>query len=359
MKTSDFDYILPQDLIAQTPIEPRDHSRLLLLSRETGEMDHRRFYELNDLLKPGDILVCNDSRVLAARLFVRKGDTGGKAEILLIRHLNNNTWEVLAKPGRRLYPGVKFEIVEGRGTQGRVDRTHKVTGEVLDRTESGGRIVRFSDGSSLEEHGVVPLPPYIHTPLNDPERYQTVYARSKGSAAAPTAGLHFTDQLINTLQNRGIEFVFGSLHVGLDTFRPVSEEDPRDHKMHSEYCVLAPEAADYLNKAKAEGRRVIAVGTTSVRILETAAFRGGDGQSNAACQAGIFAPFSGWTDIFITPGHEFRGVDALITNFHFPRSTLLMLVSAFAGKNLIDRAYQEAVSERYRFFSFGDAMLIS
>jgi len=339
MKTSDFDYKLPLEQIAQTAIEPRDHSRLMVLSRKDGNMEHRHFYEVGDYLRSGDILVCNDSRVIPARLLGRKVDGGAKVELLLLRRLERGVWETLARPGRRLKAGTKVELGEGS----------IIEAQVIEKKETGTVIVTFPDEEALEKAGAVPLPPYIHTPLNNPERYQTVYAQEKGSVAAPTAGLHFTPELMDRLQGKGVRFVFVTLHLSLDSFRPVQVDDPAEHVIHKEYGELTPEVARELNQAKAEGKRVICVGTSAVRMLEHAARGNEDGVK----------PFTGWVDLFIRPGHRFKMVDALITNFHLPRSTLLMLVSAFAGRELILRAYNEAMKLGYRFYSFGDAMLIS
>jgi len=338
MKTSDFDYKLPLGQIAQTAIEPRDHSRLMVLSRKDGNMEHRYFYEVGDYLRSGDILVCNDSRVIPARLLGRKVDGGAKVELLLLRRLERGVWETLARPGRRLKAGTKLELGEGS----------IIEAQVIEKKETGTVIVTFPDEEALEKAGAVPLPPYIHTPLNNPERYQTVYAQEKGSVAAPTAGLHFTPELMNRLQGKGVRFVFVTLHLSLDSFRPVQVDDPAEHVIHKEYGELTPEVARELNQAKAEGKRVVCVGTSAVRMLEHAARGNEDGVK----------PFTGWVDLFIRPGHRFKLVDALITNFHLPRSTLLMLVSAFAGRELILRAYREAMGLGYRFYSFGDAMLI-
>jgi len=386
VKTSDFDYQLPEELIAQTPIEPRDASRLMVLDRARGTIEHRIFRDIVEYLRPGDVLVCNQSRVIPARLFGRKVPTGGKVELLLLTKRGNNTWEALVKPGRRVKVGTRIEIgAKVYGIRGDspipyplspIPRSPSpVIGEVIGRTEAGGRLIRFSPPIEpfLSELGAVPLPPYIHEPLRDPERYQTVYARVEGSVAAPTAGLHFTPELMRKIEAKGAKFVFVILHVGLDTFRPVREENVEDHKMHREYCELSPEVARQLNRARAEGGRIIAVGTTSVRVLETAARAGkretgklGTGrlvdqepsQFTNSQSTNLLVPFSGWTDLFIYPGYQFRAVDALITNFHLPRSTLLMLVSAFAGRDFIMRAYQEAIRKGYRFYSFGDAMFI-
>ncbi len=338
MKTSDFDYELPLERIAQTAVEPRDHSRLMVLSRKDGDMEHRHFYEVGDYLRSGDVLVCNDSRVIPARLLGRKVGGGAKVELLLLRRLELGVWEALARPGRRLKVGTRVELGEGP----------VIEAQVIEKKETGTVVVSFPDEEALEKAGAVPLPPYIHTPLTNPERYQTVYAQEKGSVAAPTAGLHFTPELMDKLQGKGVRFVFVTLHLGLDSFRPVQVDDPGEHVIHKEYGELTPEVARELNQAKAEGRRVICVGTSAVRMLEHAA-RGDEG--------GV-KPFTGWVDLFIWPGHRFQMVDALITNFHLPRSTLLMLVSAFAGRELILQAYLEAMNLNYRFYSFGDAMLI-
>ncbi len=340
LKTSDFDYHLPKELIAQTPIEPRDASRLLVLDRAGGSIQHRRFNELGAFLNAGDLLVFNDSRVIPARLFARRPATGGKVELLLLRRLRPGVWQALARPARRLRPGSRLEI--DRDDAG-------CEAQIVARDDAGSVTIRFSDEGVIERRGQTPLPPYITEPLADPERYQTVYARERGSAAAPTAGLHFTPELLAGLSERGIGAAFVTLHVGLDTFRPVDEDDPAQHRIHGEYALLPDDAAQRINETRARGGRVVAVGTTSVRVLETAA---------QALTEGTVAPYAGWTDLFILPGHRFRAVDAIVTNFHLPRSTLLMLVSAFAGREVTLRAYAEAVAEHYRFYSFGDAMLI-
>jgi S-adenosylmethionine:tRNA ribosyltransferase-isomerase len=351
LRSSDFDYGLPPELIAQTPVEPRDASRLLVLHRATGRIEHRLFRDISAYLRPGDLLVANESRVIPARLFGHKVPTGGKVEMLLISRRPDGTWEVLLKPGRRVKPGTRVALHAGPGAES--DTREPVSAEVVDITPAGGRVVAFSAPIEglLEQLGVIPLPPYIHTALHDPERYQTVYSRVKGSVAAPTAGLHFTPELVQHLQQDGVEFAFVTLHISMDTFRPVQEEDVSAHHMYSEYCELPAQTAQVINRARAERRRVIAVGTTSVRVLETAGRRlENEGDS--------LLPFAGPTDLFIYPGFRFRVVDAMITNFHLPRSTLLMLVAAFAGQDLVDRGYREAIRERYRFYSFGDAMLI-
>jgi S-adenosylmethionine:tRNA ribosyltransferase-isomerase len=345
LRTSDFDYSLPPELIAQTPAEPRDQSRLMVLHRSDGSIEHHRFSEIIDFLQPTDVLVLNDTRVIPARLKAQKG-SGGKVEILLLRRLEPGLWEALVKPSKRIAVGDKVELVSTQpGAEGKTTFV-----EVLERKEEGVRIVRFADETLVEALGQIPLPPYIHDYHGDRERYQTVYSREKGSVAAPTAGLHFTPGLLSQIREMGIELVFVTLHVGLDTFRPIREEDPREHQIHHEFGVLTPEAAERLARARSEGRRIICVGTTAVRLVEQAAL----------ASEGIegVKPFQGWVDLFILPGHRFRLVDVMITNFHLPRSTLLMLVSAFAGKDLISRAYREAIRERYRFYSFGDAMLI-
>ncbi len=362
MKTSDFDYDLPPHLIAQTPIEPRDASRLMVISRARGMIEHRLFRDLVEYLQPGDVLVCNDSRVIPARLYGRKEPSGGKVELLLVAKRSEDSWEALVR-GRRVRVGTRIKL--------HAAEQPPVYGEVRAETESGGRLIAFSTPLEplLNDLGVVPLPPYIHEPLAEPERYQTVYARVNGSVAAPTAGLHFTPQLMEEIEARGVEFAFVTLSISLDTFRPVRTEKVEEHPMHSEYCCLSPMVADRLNRAKREGRRLVAVGTTSVRVLETAARVGNRDKGIGSRDEGIgsrndgedepLSPYSGWTDLFIYPDFRFRVVDALLTNFHLPRSTLLMLVAAFAGKELIDRAYRAAIEQGYRFYSFGDCMLLS
>ena len=338
MKTADFDYTLPPERIAQTPVEPRDASRLLVLQRLSGEVEHGLFRQIGRYLDPGDLLVINETRVIPARLFARKVPTGGQVEILLLRKVGDCAWEAWLG-GKALLPG-RMLLVEN-GPQAEVTA-------VLD---GAGRQVRFSEPIEpyLAQAGHMPLPPYIHETLADPERYQTVYARWLGSAAAPTAGLHFTTELIAGLKAQGIEFTTVTLHVGLDTFAPVTEEDPHDHKIHTEWCQVTPQAAAAIQKTREQEGRIVAVGTTSVRTLESAARQTG---------VKVIAPFEGPTDLFILPGFEFRVVDALITNFHLPQSTLLMLVSAFASREQILRTYKLAIQENYRFYSFGDAMLI-
>lgn len=340
MKTSDFDYHLPPELIAQVPLEPRDQSQIMVLERRRGSIEHRRFADLVDYLKAGDVLVCNDSRVIPARLKGKKADSGGKVELLLLRQLDNAVWEVLLKPAKRVAVGTKLEIG---------DSESKVWAEITGEGEGGIKVIRFPEEIRLPKLGKIPLPPYIRTPLADEERYQTVYARVPGSVAAPTAGLHFTPRLLERIERKGIELLFVTLHVGLDTFRPVREEDPLKHLIHKEYGIVTKEVASRLAQARGEGRRIICVGTTTVRIIEGAA---------QASQKSLLEPFEGGVSLFILPGYQFRMVDALITNFHLPRSTLLMLVAAFAGKDFIINAYEEAIARKYRFYSFGDAMLI-
>ena len=356
MRTAEFDYQLPPELIAQTPIEPRDASRLMVVNRHTGEIAHRRFYDLPDYLEPGDLMVHNESRVIPARLFARK-PTGGQIEILLLRQRAPNTWHALVK-GKRVRVGLRLALLDGPAGE-----PIGAQAEVVEEGERGERVLAFDQPALTlaERAGVTPLPPYIHTPLQDAERYQTVYARVPGSAASSTAGLHFTPELLLQLREMGVRSTFVTLHIGLDTFRPVGEEQIEEHAMHTEYCSLTPEVAKQVNQTRLEGHHVVAVGTTSVRTLETAALAavGADGEScDASCPWRQVAAFEGDTDLFIYPGFRFRAVDRLITNFHLPRSTLLMLVAAFAGKELLDRAYAEAIAERYRFYSFGDVMLI-
>ncbi len=339
MKTHDFWYDLPEELIAQTPLQQRDSSRLLFMDRVTGEVSHRHFYDIVDYLKPGDCLVMNDSRVLPARLLGHR-PTGGAVEVLLLRDLGDKKWECLCKPGRKMQVG--NEVIFGDG---------ELTATVAEVCDDGNRIVEFHyEGiflEVLERLGKMPLPPYIKEELQDQERYQTVYSREVGSAAAPTAGLHFTNELLDRIRAKGVKTAFVTLHVGLGTFRPVKAEEISDHHMHSELCMISRETADILNQTKAEGGRVICVGTTSCRTLES-----------LVNEDGTFEPKSKWTEIFIYPGYTFKAMDGLITNFHLPESTLVMLVSAFAGREHVLAAYEEAVKERYRFFSFGDAMFI-
>ena len=344
MKTDDFSYYLPQELIAQSPIEPRDKSRLMLVNRSKGSIKHNLLSNLGDYLQKGDVLVFNDSRVIAARLEGNKVDTGGKVEILLLRHNDNGEWEVLVKPGKRIGIGSRIEI-----TRYSASESHKsMISEVTAVKDDGIKLMRFSGEEEILALGSIPLPPYIKTPLSEPDRYQTVYAAEPGSAAAPTAGLHFTHDLITSLRKKGIECLFTTLHIGLDTFRPVKEEDPQRHPIHKEYALIGEETACKLNLAKEEARRIICVGTTTVRLLEYA----------VQMQSGQIKPFRGWVDLFILPGYQFRIVDGLLTNFHLPRSTLLMLVTAFSGQELIKVAYRKAIKEKYRFYSFGDCMLI-
>lgn len=340
MKTSDFYYDLPKELIAQTPIEKRDGSRLLTLNRETGQTEHHHFYELPQFLTPKDCLILNDSRVLPARLLGQRVPGGGACEILLLIDRGENVWECLVRPGKKLRPGAKVRFGNG-----------ELTAEIVEEVEGGNRLARFFyEGiflEVLERLGKMPLPPYIKEELEDQERYQTVYSRVLGSAAAPTAGLHFTEELLEKIRGQGVGIGYVTLHVGLGTFRPVKEDEIENHEMHSEYCVISQETADLINRTKAAGGRVICVGTTSCRTLES--WGGEDGTIRAS---------AGWTDIYIYPGYRFKIMDGLITNFHLPESTLIMLVSAFAGRERVLAAYEEAVRERYRFFSFGDAMLI-
>jgi len=339
MKTSDFWYALPESLIAQTPLEKRDSSRLLVMDRKTGQIAHKHFYDIIDYLKPGDCLVMNDSRVLPARLLGHR-PSGGAVEVLLLRDLGNKRWECLCKPGRKMNPG--NEAIFGDG---------ELKARVVDVLEGGNRVVEFEyEGiflEVLERLGKMPLPPYIKEELHSQERYQTVYSREVGSAAAPTAGLHFTNELLQEIRSRGVQTAFVTLHVGLGTFRPVKAEHILEHHMHSELCMLSEETARILNEAKKAGGRIICVGTTSCRTLES-----------LAREDGTFEAASRWTDIFIYPGYSFKAMDGLITNFHLPESTLVMLVSAFAGRENVLRAYEKAVEMSYRFFSFGDAMAI-
>ena len=340
MKTSDFYYDLPESLIAQEPLSKRDESRLMVLDKVSGAIEHKHFYDIIDMIDPGDALILNDTRVLPARLYGEKEGTGGAIEFLLLNKHSLDTWEVILKPGRRAKPGARF--VFGGG---------KLKAEILDIINEGNRLVRFEyDGvfeNVLDELGEMPLPPYITKKLEDKDRYQTVFAKHNGSAAAPTAGLHFTPELIDMLKKKGVNIGYVTLHVGLGTFRPVKADEITDHKMHSEFYVLPDETAELINRTKSEGGRVISVGTTATRTLETA------GQNGLPLSAS-----SGWTDIFIYPGKDFNVIDALITNFHLPESTLIMLVSALAGRDNVLNAYHEAVNEKYRFFSFGDAMFI-
>lgn len=349
MRMADFDYELPPEAIAQEPVEPRDASRLLVLHRDQGRLEHRIFRELPQYLRAGDVLVVNESRVRPARLVGEKEGTGGVVELLLLRPDPDGVWECLARPGRRLRPGVRVVFGGGRlRAEILVSPPGGPAGVCRVRLEHQGSLDQV-----LEELGRLPLPPYIHRELADPERYQTVYARETGSAAAPTAGLHFTPELLERVRALGVQVVPVVLHVGLDTFRPVTEEEAEAHPMHREYYAIPPETAQAVNGARAQGGRVVAVGTTSVRALESAALRAEEAGTGQRIWAG-----SGWTDLYIYPGYRFRAVDALVTNFHLPRSTLLLLVSALAGREAILEAYRVALAEGYRFYSFGDAMLI-
>ncbi|EKU17401.1 tRNA preQ1(34) S-adenosylmethionine ribosyltransferase-isomerase QueA [Streptococcus intermedius] len=341
MNTADFDFHLPEELIAQTPLEKRDASRLLIVNHKTGQMEDTHFDAIIDQLHPGDALVMNDTRVLPARLHGEKIETGGHVELLLLKNTEGDDWEVLAKPAKRLKVGAQISFGDGR-----------LTATILEELKHGGRIVRFHYQGIflevLESLGEMPLPPYIHKKLKDRERYQTVYAKENGSAAAPTAGLHFTKELLAKIEAKGVKLVYLTLHVGLGTFRPVSVDNVDEHEMHSEFYTLSEEAAETLRQVKASGKRVIAVGTTSIRTLETIGSK-----FNGEIKAD-----SGWTNIFIKPGYDWKVVDAFSTNFHLPKSTLVMLVSAFIGRELVLSAYQHAIDEKYRFFSFGDAMFI-
>lgn len=341
MHTNDFDFDLPEELIAQTPLEKRDSSRVLIIDHQTKEMTDSHFDQIVDQLNPGDALVMNNTRVLPARLHGEKPDTHGHVELLLLKNTKEDQWEVLAKPAKRLKVGSKVSFGDGR-----------LTATVIEELDHGGRIVEFSYSGIflevLESLGEMPLPPYIHEKLEDSERYQTVYAKENGSAAAPTAGLHFTEALLKKIKDKGVHLVYLTLHVGLGTFRPVSVDSVDEHEMHSEFYHLSEEAAQTLRQVKANGGRLVAVGTTSIRTLETIGTKfDGDIQAD-----------SGWTNIFIKPGYQFKVVDAFSTNFHLPKSTLVMLVSAFAGREFVLEAYQHAVDEKYRFFSFGDAMFV-
>ena len=341
MKVSDFDYHLPPELIAQTPHEPRDHSRLMILNRIDGSIANRHFFNITEYLQPGDTLVFNDSCVIPARLSGVKVNSNTRVELLLLRRLDKDIWETLAKPGRRIGVGTEIKLKSGDSLTGQ-----EVMAEVIEQGEGGIRVVHFSDETMLEELGQTPLPPYINKHLSQPERYQTVYARIKGSVAAPTAGLHFTPHLLHEIQQKGVHFAFVTLHIGLDTFQPVRVADPRRHPIHTEYGQINAEVADLLNQSRKSDKRIIAVGTSTVRLIE------------AAAQSGMVKPFAGQVDLFILPGYQFRTIDVMVTNFHLPKSTLLMLVSAFAGRDLILKAYDEAMHFNYRFYSFGDAMLI-
>ena len=340
MKTSDFYFDLPQELIAQDPLEDRSSSRLLVLDKESGKTQHRIFRDIIEYLNPGDCLVVNNTKVIPARLYGSKIGTDAKIEVLLLKRRENNVWETLVKPGKKCRVGARISFGEGL-----------LIGEVIDVVDEGNRLIRFEYEGIFEEIldklGQMPLPPYIHHQLKDKNRYQTVYAKHDGSAAAPTAGLHFTPELLEEIKKKGVHIAHVTLHVGLGTFRPVKVEDVTDHHMHSEFYIVEPEQAELINRVKKEGGKIVAVGTTSCRTLES-----------ATDENGILKAGSGWTDIFIYPGYQFKMIDRLITNFHLPESTLMMLVSALAGKDKIMAAYEEAVKERYRFFSFGDAMFI-
>ncbi len=339
MKTEEFNYYLPEDLIAQHPLDNRAQSRLLILGRKDGSIEHKHFYDIVDYLQKGDVLVLNDTKVIPARIFGHRENKEENIEILLLKQKEDDIWECLTKPGKKTKVGSEVIISD------------KLKAEVVSVSEDGSRFIKFHyDGifnEILDELGEMPLPPYIKAKLEDKDRYQTVYSKKQGSAAAPTAGLHFTEKLLEEIKDMGVEIAYLTLHIGLGTFRPVKVEDVENHHMHSEYYTVSKETVDTVNKAKSEGRRVIAVGTTSVRTLES-----------IADYRGFISEKSGWTDIFIYPGYNFKCVDGLITNFHLPESTLFMLVSAFATKEIIFRAYEEAIREKYRFFSFGDAMFI-
>lgn len=340
MKLSDYDYHLPEELIAQDPLSVRSESRLMVLDKNTGDIEHKHFYDIKDYLKPGDCLVLNNTRVIPARLIGEKEDTHGKVEVLLLKRKSDDTWETLVKPGKKARPGARISFGNGL-----------LVGEVMDIVEEGDRIIKFHyDGifeEILDQLGQMPLPPYITHKLKDRNRYQTVYAKYDGSAAAPTAGLHFTKELLQEIRDMGVNIAEVTLHVGLGTFRPVKEDNILDHHMHSEYYQISKEAADLINETRANGGRIISVGTTSTRTLES-----------AAAEDGTLRECSGWTEIFIYPGYKFKAIDGLITNFHLPESTLIMLVSALAGREHVLHAYEEAVEAKYRFFSFGDAMFI-
>ncbi len=341
MKVTDFDYDLPEELIAQDPLEKRSNSRLMVIDKNTGEISHQHFYDIKNYLKAGDCLVINNTRVIPARLYGARVGSGGKVEILLLKRKSDNVWECLVKPGKKARPGMEISFGDGL-----------LLGKITDIVDEGNRLIEFSYEGIFEEIldklGEMPLPPYITHRLEDRDRYQTVYAKYDGSAAAPTAGLHFTPELLSEIKDMGVKVAEVTLHVGLGTFRPVKEEEVLDHHMHSEYYEITQEACDIINETKAHGGRVISVGTTSTRTLESAAVAGQP-----------LVPKSGWTEIFIYPGYEFKVIDGLITNFHLPQSTLIMLVSALAGREHVLHAYEVAVKERYRFFSFGDAMLIA
>ncbi|MDQ0481464.1 S-adenosylmethionine:tRNA ribosyltransferase-isomerase [Alkalihalobacillus hemicentroti] len=341
MNVNDFDFELPERLIAQVPLKERTKSRLMVLDPAVQKLEHREFSNLEDYIKPGDCLVLNDTRVMPARLYGTKEETGAKIEVLLLKQIENDSWETLVKPAKRVKPGTEISFGDGR-----------LTAVCTESLEHGGRVLEFKyDGvfyEVLDQLGEMPLPPYITETLDDQERYQTVFAKNRGSAAAPTAGLHFTEEMLERLENKGVHVAFITLHVGLGTFRPVSVDNILEHEMHGEFYQLTKGTAELLNRVKEEGGRIISVGTTSTRTLETV----------ASSYNGRFEEASGWTDIFIYPGYTFKAIDGLITNFHLPQSTLIMLVSALAGREFIISAYRTAVEEEYRFFSFGDAMLI-
>ena len=350
MLTSDFDYDLPQRLIAQSPAQPKDSSRLLVLNRQTGSMEHSHFRQLPDHLREGDLLVMNDSRVIPARLLGRRATTGGKVELMLLHRLEGNAWKALGRPARALRPRATVVIDGQAGDAGEA--------MILERWDDGTFAVELQPEAEVLAAGHVPLPPYIHQLPTDPNDYQTVYARHDGSAAAPTAGLHFTDTLLKSLTDHGIRLAYVTLHVGADTFRPVGEEEPENHKLHGEYFQLSQETAAELNAARNEGRRIVTVGTTSTRVLEQVAQSPQSADDGSPIGPTAIQPTEGWAHIYILPGHTFRLTDAMITNFHLPRTTLLMMISAFSGRDLVLQAYAEAIAQEYRFYSFGDAMLI-
>lgn len=341
MKISDFDYKLPDKLIAQVPIEPRDHSRLMVLYRNSRTIEHRHFFEIANYLEKDDVIVFNNSRVIPARMMGQKRGTSVQVELLLLRRLDKNLWEALARPSKKLPVGTEIVLKKTSGTD-----ENTLLAEIVGHKESGVKIVRFSDDTCLNKFGQMPLPPYIRLPLADPERYQTVYAKIDGSVAAPTAGLHFTPRVLKALEDKGVKKAFVTLHIGLDTFRPIRVDDPKQHTIHTEYGEVSEEVAALINQTQKIGKRAIAVGTSTVRLLETSWRDGG------------VKPYAGQVDLFILPGYRFNVVDAIVTNFHLPRSTPLMLIAAFAGKEFLLSAYNEAVAQNYRFYSFGDAMLI-
>lgn len=342
MKTSELDYTLPEELIAQDPVEKRDSSRLMVVNRNTEKIEHKTFHDLLQYLKPDDLLVRNDTRVIPARLFGKKAKTGGKVEALLLKKHSPDTWECLLKSSGHFRNGTQILFDDN------------LDGVVFEAFSDGRKLIRFSSSDQIdnriEKIGVIPLPPYIHHPLKDPERYQTIYSKIKGAVASPTAGLHFTEELMGEISKRGIQVVDVTLHISLDTFRPIKVERVQNHKLFSEYCFVKPETALSITKAKREGRRVVAVGTTTTRVLESVSELTPTGLN--------VRPFEGWTELFVTPGYKFKVIDALITNFHLPRSTLILLVGAFTGMDLLKRSYQVAIDNKYHFYSFGDAMLI-